>query len=231
VESTRCHPGYTCLQTSNFGIVDEVNTEWKVDLSVQSQLPYADAMLAYQYAVEHWQSIIVGDKASVGTADFADDGCAASYPDVIDDMHICGRDATIDGLGGILGSANINYVRSTDGTPIAGTMEFDKDDVAAMINDGTYYTVIVHEMGHILGLGSLWQQNNLVVSDGNGGFVYTGANAIDVWKNTWQCTTDFPPVETDGGSGTAGAHWEEECMVNEVRLCLCVTNCGLLHPC
>ena len=53
-------------------------------------------------------------------------------------------------------------------------MEFDKDDVVqAMINDGTFQTVITQEMGHILGLGSLWQQKGLVVSDGNGGYVYS----------------------------------------------------------
>ena len=216
-----CHSGYTCMQTSDFGVVDSTNTEWKIDLSVQSKLPTIDGMLAYQYAIQHWQDIIVGDLESVSTAGLADDGCAAGYPEIIDDVHICGRDALMDGVGGVLGSASIMYTRNTDGTVISGNMEFDVDDVQAMINDGTYQTVIIHEMGHILGLGSLWQQNNLVVSDGNGGFVYTGAHAINVWQNEWQCTTDFPPVEADGGSGTAGAHWEEDCMVNEVRCCLC----------
>ena len=216
-----CHSGYTCMQTYDFGNVDTTNTEWKIDLSVQSKLTTTEAMLAYQYAIKHWRNIIVGDLESVSTAGFADDGCAASYPEIIDDMHICGRDTEIDGVGGVLGSASITYVRSTDGTVISGNMEFDKDDVQAMINDGTFQTVITHEMGHILGLGSLWQQKGLVVSDGNGGYVYTGQHAIDVWKNTWQCTTDFPPVEAEGDSGTAGAHWDEDCMVNEVRCCLC----------
>ena len=28
----------------------------------------------------------------------------------------------------------------------------------------------------------------------------TGPNAINVWKNVWQCSTDTPPVESDGGA-------------------------------
>jgi len=44
----------------------------------------------------------------------------------------------------------------------------------------------------------------------------TGLNGINVWKNVWQCSTDSPPVESDGGESTAGLHWDEACMVAEV---------------
>ena len=44
----------------------------------------------------------------------------------------------------------------------------------------------------------------------------TGPNGINIWKNVWQCSTDSPPVESDGGSSTAGLHWDEACMVTEV---------------
>jgi len=36
-----------------------------------------------------------------------------------------------------------------------------------------------------------------------------------VWTN-WNCTTPGPPVETDFGSGAAGLHWDEECLVDEL---------------
>ena len=72
--------------------------------------------------------------------------------------------------------------------------------------------MILHEIGHILGIGTLWTNNNLVDDNLN----YIGSQAIDVWVNDYGCTTNAPPVETDGGSGTRGGHWDEECMQNEL---------------
>ena len=44
---------------------------------------------------------------------------------------------------------------------------------------------------------------------------FTGANSVDVWQNEWGCS-GFPPIETDGGAGTAGGHWDEEIFGNEI---------------
>lgn len=209
-----CPNGYTCMENSDFGLVDP-NSRWKVDLVTETLSP--QSIQAYQNAITGWQNIIIGDLESVSTASWMEDDCARSFPSIIDDMHICGKDVIMDGVSGILGSASVQYIRVSDGTVISGNMEFDTEDVQDMINRGTWEAVIGHEIGHILGLGSLWGQNNLVVPDGSGGFSYIGPNAINVWKNVWQCASDAPPVETDGGTGTAGAHWDEQCMVNEVR--------------
>ena len=214
-----CPNGYTCMENSDFGLVDP-NSRWKVDLVTETLSP--QSIQAYQNAITGWQNVILGDLESVSTASWMEDDCARSFPSIIDDMHICGKDVLMDGVGGVLGSASVQYIRVSDGTVISGNMEFDTEDVQDMINRGTWEAVIGHEIGHILGLGSLWGQNNLVVPDGSGGFSYIGPNAINVWKNVWQCASDAPPVETDGGTGTAGAHWDEECMVNEVRS-MCVS--------
>jgi len=61
------------------------------------------------------------------------------------------KDEIMDGVGGTLGMARAVYVRNTDGTVIAGNMEFDSEDVQAMIDAGTWESVIIHEVGHILG--------------------------------------------------------------------------------
>ena len=71
-------------------------------------------------------------------------------------------------------------------------------------------------MGHILGLGSQWAESgNVQYDEVTGEYAYVGANAINVWKNVWQCESAAPPIETDGGEGTAGLHWDESCMQNE----------------
>jgi hypothetical protein len=71
-------------------------------------------------------------------------------------------------------------------------------------------------VGHILGLGSQWAESgNVQYDEVTGEYAYVGANAINVWKNVWQCESAAPPIETDGGEGTAGLHWDESCMQNE----------------
>ena len=40
--------------------------------------------------------------------------------------------------------------------PYHGTMQFDAADVEDMFNNGTLLGVITHEIGHILGFGTLW---------------------------------------------------------------------------
>jgi hypothetical protein len=71
--------------------------------------------------------------------------------------------------------------------------------------------VILHEMAHVLGIGTLWEHNSLHNGDCTSDY-YSGAIARQKWADLG-CTGDLP-VETDGNCpGTAGAHWDELCMV------------------
>ena len=62
-------------------------------------------------------------------------------------------------------------------------------------------------MGHVIGIGTLWDNNDLITGD----LVYNGANAKRVWKD-WGCVSNSPPIEKDGGPGTRGGHWDEDCL-------------------
>ena len=59
---------------------------------------------------------------------------------------------------------------------------------------------------HVLGFGSLWEYGGHDLTSGN---QYTGANAVAAYGATI-------PVETDGGSGTAGSHWDDATLGNEL---------------
>lgn len=60
----------------------------------------------------------------------------------------------IDGAGGTLGSAGPTGVWSEfRGISYSGQMEFDSSDIAQMERDGTFEGVILHEMGHVIGVG------------------------------------------------------------------------------
>lgn len=114
----------------------------------------------------------------------------------------------IDGQGGKLGGGGwTNGLYDDGGFAIAteGTMDFDSADVASLGENLT--TVILHEMGHVLGLGTIWTYNNLYV-DGSG--QYTGAYGLEAYRQEFnQPNATFVPVELEGGTGTADSHWDE----------------------
>ncbi|MCJ8294224.1 MAG: PEP-CTERM sorting domain-containing protein [Colwellia sp.] len=122
------------------------------------------------------------------------------------DISASGQD--IDGVGGILGQAGPtwglflpSYVYAT-----AGIMEFDSADLSYMETAGTLFDVIVHEMAHVIGFGTLWGEtlNNLLDSSGN----YVGLYGLEAYQLINPEAT-FIPVEQGGGPGTAGGHWDE----------------------
>ena len=125
----------------------------------------------------------------------------------------------IDGAGGILGSAGPNTANYYDNNPVGapthalfysatGDMQFDSADVAALISNGGFYGVVLHEMMHVLGIGTLWTFNNDVNGTNydlytTGSGAYTGPNALARWQAEFnQPLATSVPVELGGGGGT-----------------------------
>ena len=94
-----------------------------------------------------------------------------------------------------------------------GKMTFDSADVESMIANGRWEDTIMHEMGHVLGIGTFWSHNKAHSGDITDD-KYTGVNALKQWR-ALGCSGDLP-VETDGGLGTAGGHWDEDCLADEM---------------
>lgn len=127
----------------------------------------------------------------------------------------------IDGVGGILGSAGPDiFATSSDLQEIyihEGSMTFDSEDLAG---GGTFteaVTLFMHEMGHVIGFGTLWDNNFFTsvqydLTNGTGGATstqYTGANALAAYQGEVDPMATFIPLEDGGGTGTVGAHWDE----------------------
>ncbi len=187
--------------------------------------PTAAEQAAVAAAVQRWQAIIVGDLPSqtidlpAGTCDpgqLAESG-------TIDDIKVQVVIDSIDGAGSILGGAGPCILRSTSGLPSLGFIKLDSADLATMtqaeLND-----LLLHEMGHVLGFGTLWPDQGLL----------TGACPED--PNVTTCSTDPQflgavgrqkyhdmgglatnvPVEGTGGAGTWNSHWRESVFENEL---------------
>ena len=96
------------------------------------------------------------------------------------------------------------------GLPYHGIMRLDSADLAAMASNGTLLDVITHEMGHVLGLGTLWSSFGL-----RSGSSYIGAGALNAYHQLGGSGSTIP-LETGGGTGTALVHWSDAVFGNEL---------------
>lgn len=161
----------------------------------------------FEVAAARWSEIITGDLPDVTIAGR-----------IIDDVEIEATAPRIDGSGGILGGAAPTAFRTTGSRlPYQGIMEFDSADVASMESNGTFTGVILHEMGHVLGIGSLWSDKSLVINRNTPDPLYIGVNGLREYR-TLAATPSATgvPVEAGGGPGTALAHWRESVFRTEL---------------
>jgi hypothetical protein len=142
--------------------------------------------------------------------------------DVIDDILIEAQGRPIDGPGKILGQAGPTHVRPEGSgvsalLPAKGIMTFDTDDLKKMQTEGTLNDVITHEMGHVLGIGTIWPLKKLLKGEGGDNPTFSGKAAMAAYKVLRGAKRAVRvPVENTGGPGTAGGHWRETVFRNEL---------------
>jgi Leishmanolysin len=166
---------------------------------------------AFRNAADRWTRIIVGDLPRVRVES-----------EVIDDILILAQGVTIDGPGKILGQAGPTHLRPRSAGAAAfltakGIMSFDTDDLAAMDADGTLNDVITHEMGHVLGIGTLWERKRLIKRAGKSNPTFVGEGAMKEYRKIRGGGRQRQvPVENTGGPGTRDGHWRETVFRNEL---------------
>ena len=155
----------------------------------------ADLRQAFVSAAEAISDFILGDVPNVN-----------SRRSSIDDLVITAKLMNIDLAGGVLGQAGPDAVRAGSYLPYKGTMEFDVADAGAYQAAGLFDDIVLHEMLHTVGFGTIWSAKGLI---SGGSFNGPRANA--------SYPSSAPvPLELDGGGGTAYAHWDEETFANEL---------------
>lgn len=166
---------------------------------------------AFSDAAAFWESQITGYRVN---------------SPLLDGVTIAADVAADDGVGGTLGSAGptsgffFNDVLLDGDAGVsdvlfatAGAMTFDSADVNNLITAGSWEAVIRHEMGHVLGFGTLWgfQNGGRTYNDfytaGSG--QYTGAAGLAAYQAEFDSGAAYVPVELGGGAGTANGHWDE----------------------
>ena len=167
---------------------------------------------SFERAADRWRKVIVGNLPSISANRSSYCGITgSSLNEVIDDLIIFVQIVPIDGVGKVLGSAGPCSIRSASGLPHVGAMRFDTDDVSELEATGRFDAVVLHEIGHVLGIGTLWDVHGLLEGAGGDDPHYTGesgrAGFLAAGGSAYAGLS--VPVENSGGSGTRDGHWRE----------------------
>ncbi len=184
---------------------------FNIDL-IFSGTGWTDALkLGFQTSAEYLSDIITGDLPSVTTS-----------TGVIDDIRISVSLTTLDGTGGLGGWGGYTSLRSDSLLPSQGYVKMDSADASYWLSKGLWDDFAVHEMLHSLGFGTAWKTMGLV-TDYAGDLRFTGDAATKAYNDLYPLLAGPDPrsdlgvpVETDGGSGTAGVHWDDSTFKNEI---------------
>lgn len=149
--------------------------------------------------------------------------CNASQPaltETVGGLLILASVGPIDGPGSILGQAGPCLVRTGgQGIPALGVMSFDEVDMDLMSSRGLLNGVVLHEMLHVLGIGTLWgpDRQSLVADPQGTDPVFLGQRGTSAYGVFGALNASLGvPVENTGGTGTRGGHWRESVFRDEL---------------
>jgi hypothetical protein len=169
---------------------------------------------ALRAAKAKWQGAITQGLANINniTINPGDCGDNPRFTGDIDDLLIFGGVADIDGPNGILAQSGPCFIRTSNDLPVAGVLIFDRADVSAFSSQLT--PIAVHEIGHSLGIGTIWTLKGLLTGASTNNPRFTGANAVREWVRLGGAGN--VPLENTGGAGTRNSHWRESVFDNEL---------------
>lgn len=151
---------------------------------------------AFLAAAARIEAVVLGDLPDVTLPS------VGGVAPVVDDLVIQAELPALDGLGGLFGLAGPTLLRGDGLLPVTASMRFDAADAASLDAEGLWGDVVLHEMLHCLGFGTLWALKDLTVGGG-----YIGPAGVAEYAAMGG--TGPVPVETGGGAATAGLHWSE----------------------
>jgi hypothetical protein len=178
-------------------------------------LPHPNARTALSGALARLENIITGDAGTTST--YPPTGLTPTQCQLIDasllngavieDIAILMSIGPMDGPSNTLARAGpCGYGRQTLPAVISGQLKIDEADASGSV--AFLQEIILHEIGHVLGIGTLWFDSTTGV--GTPTVRYSGTNGVAEWT-TLGGAAGGVPLEPD-----IGAHWHEAVFNGEI---------------
>jgi len=204
-----------------------VQTDYNVDLRFFGTPMPDSAAAAFTAAAARIRASVIGDIPDVSVASPIDMGAACGATGqtfaagILDDVVIYAAVQPIDGAGKILAFSGPCLIRdaTSGGLTAFGVMIFDSDDIQQLITRGTLRDVIEHEMLHIVGIGTLWQNKGVLAGARTLDSRFTGISGVAACValgGSPVCAASVPVENCSNCPGTSDSHWRESTFGNEL---------------
>jgi hypothetical protein len=207
-----------------------IQSSYAVDLRFFGPPMSTEAQTAFTNAANRIRAAIVGQISTVQLAgakleDCGVSGLTGTLQETTQGVIIYAAVAPIDGAGKVLAQAGPCYVRNSSILPAVGVMQFDEADIQSYITSGRFESVVLHEMNHVVGFGTIWTDKGLLQNPaftneqtpkptGSINPRFTGtqtlASCLSAGGTATHCAAGVGvAVEQCGNVGTADGHWRE----------------------
>ena len=229
----RCGENTVCGTSELWRISNAPDPDsYNIEIVWIGEEPDAPIAEAAKWAATRWEGVITNDLPderfgapldAVTVDDLFENGDYERLFGYVDDLVIFAEVAFIDGENGSLAKAGPYYIRSSASSPLpyVGVMTLDTDDLD-QLSPAALYDLILHEMGHVLGIGTLWDKQNLLENpslDQNDEPIlpppdthFTGMEAIEAFDDVGGTSyrgKKVPVENEEGGLGTQDSHWRD----------------------
>ncbi len=213
--------------TVNLNCTTPGTSNYDIDLRFVTSVTPSQQTI-FEDAAARWSQIVIGDLPDVMVNKPAN-ACGVGDPainELVDDVLIQVFVASIDGANGVLAQAGPCWIRTTGSLPLQGVMVFDSADIDNLETSGSLGDTVLHEMGHVLGIGILWDNLGLLnfTPDATGVSCVNSTNNPNPNFSGTMAVTEYAslggsgnvPVEDEFGAGTKCSHWDEGVFDTEV---------------
>ncbi|MDE2664300.1 MAG: leucine-rich repeat protein [Gemmatimonadota bacterium] len=223
-------PGATAELSFPVIVREAASRPFDIDLILLDEVTDSQAE-AFADAVDSWTAILADTElADVPLGQDMAPGCWDITTDqrigTVDDIVVVASVREIDGEDGVLARAGPCVVREESRLPAVGALELDATDLARLEERGNLKDVeevILHEIGHVLGIGTVWVDHGLLrnpsVHNTGADTHFTGPLAIAAFDERGGANYDDGekvPVENASSPGAADSHWRESVLGHEL---------------